>query len=157
MARKPDIQYVGQFYIHGSEARELARQEQAKHAKTMLPMSRLQQVQKIYVDPVAVMGLVVAVVMLVVMIIGAVSIHNAWTEHKAVAAYLAQLKVENGELDETYRSGYDLEDIRTKALAMGMVPMDQANVIDIRVTVPVVEQDPTWWEDMVWLLEGLIE
>ena len=30
MERKPDIQYIGQFYIHGSEAQELARKEQEK-------------------------------------------------------------------------------------------------------------------------------
>ena len=157
MARKPDIQYVGQFYIHGSEAKELARQEQAKHAKTMLPLARLQQVQKVYVDPVAIMGLVVAAVMLVVMIIGAVSIRNAWTEHQAISTYLEKLRVENAQLEEDYHNGFDPEDISTKALAMGMVPMEQANVIDIRVTVPAAEQEPTWWDDLVWLLEGLIE
>jgi len=157
MARKPDIQYVGQFYIHGSEARELARQEQARKAKTMLPLARLQNVQKVYVDPVAVMGLVVAVVMLVVMIIGAVSVYNAWTEHEDVSAYLEELKRENAVLDHGYRSGFDLEDIRTKAIAQGMIPLEEANTVDIRVTVPVVEAEPTWWEDVVWFLEGLIE
>ena len=62
MERKPDIQYVGQFYIHGSEARELARKEQEKQARTRLPLERLQNIQKVYLDPVALMGIVVSVV-----------------------------------------------------------------------------------------------
>ena len=112
MERKPDIQYIGQFYIHGSEARELARQEQAKRARTMLPLFRQQRVKKIYVDPVAVAGIAVAVFMLVVMIVGAISIHNAWNQYIQMSAYVEKLTQENTVLEQDYRSGYDLEDIR---------------------------------------------
>ena len=157
MARKPDIQYVGQFYIHGSEARELARQEQAKHAKTTLPLARVQQIEKIYVDPVALMGIAVAVIMLVVMLIGVLSIHHVWQEQQAISAYLGELRQSNTVLEHSYRSGFDPEDIRAKATAMGMVPLAEANVVDVYVTMPVVEEEPTWWEDVRWFLEGLIE
>lgn len=157
MARKPDIQYVGQFYIHGSEARELARQEQAKHAKTTLPLAGVQRIEKVYVDPIALMGIAVAVIMLVVMLIGALNIHQAWQEHQAMSAYLGELKQCNTVLEHSYRSGFDPEDIRAKATAMGMVPLAEANVVDVYVTMPVVEEEPTWWEDVRWFLEGLIE
>ena len=100
MERKPDIQYIGQFYIHGSEARELARQEQAKRAKTQLPLFRQQRIKKIVVDPVAVTGIVVAVMMMVVMIVGAISIHNAWTQHGRMAAYVQTLTQKNSELGQ---------------------------------------------------------
>ena len=157
MERKPEIQYVGQFYIHGSEARELARQEQARQARTRLPLSRLQNVQKVYLDPVALIGIAVALVMLVVMLLGAAQIYAAWEEYETVSAHLDELKRENALLEHGYRSGYDLEDIETKALALGMIPVAEAETIQVTVTVPVVEPEPSWWEDIVWFLEGLLE
>ena len=59
MVRKPDIQYVGQFYVYGSEAKQLAQQTEKKKARTRLPLERLQNIQKVYVDPVALVGMVV--------------------------------------------------------------------------------------------------
>ena len=157
MERKPDIQYVGQFYIHGSEARELARQEQAKHAKTKLPPVRQQRAKKIMVDPVAVAGIVVAVIMMVVMVVGAISIHNAWTQYGRMSAYIETLSEKNVQLEQEYRSGYELDDIREKALALGMIPAEEAETIQVIVHMPVAEAEPTWWEDLVWYVDGLIE
>ena len=74
MVQKPKIQYIGQFYVHGSEARALEQQEQKKKAKTKLPLARLERIEKIYVDPVALAGIAVAVVMLAVMVLGAVQL-----------------------------------------------------------------------------------
>ena len=157
MAHKPEIQYVGQFYIHGSEARELARKEQEKHARTSLPLARVRKIEKVYVDPIALMGIAVAVIMLVVMLVGAFGIHQAWQEHQDLSAYLGKLRQEHTALDHSYRSGFDPKDIQEKATAMGMVPMAQANVVDVYVTMPIVEAEPTWWEDVLWFLDGLIE
>ena len=63
MNQKPKIQYVGQFYIHGSEARQLELQEKKKHAKSKLPLERLRKVEVIYLDPVAIFGIVTALVL----------------------------------------------------------------------------------------------
>lgn len=155
MARKPDIQYIGQFYVHGSEAKELARQEHTRKAKTTLPEQRVEQVRKIYVDPVALCGIVVAVVMLAVMAFGAVQIHNAWQEHDAVAESLDGLQRTHAVLEHGYRSSYDLADIQAKAAAMGMIPGSEAETVQIHVNVPVEEPEPTWWEDLVWLWKGM--
>ena len=43
MSQKPKIQYVGQFYIHGSEARQLELQEKRKQARSKLPLERLRK------------------------------------------------------------------------------------------------------------------
>ena len=156
MARKPDIQYIGQFYVYGSEARALELQKKKK-AGTNLPLERLRQVQKIYVDPVAIIGIAVSVVMLVVMVLGAVQIHNAWEEYEDISAYHGELERENAVLEHGYRTGFDLEDIRTKAIALGMVPPEEAQTMDGWVTLPVEEPEPTWWENILWFLEGLLE
>ena len=106
-ARQNDPQY-------GHVFRMLARQEQAKRAKTQLPLFRQQRIRKIVVDPVAVTGIAVAVMMMVVMIVGAISIHNAWTQHGRMAAYVQTLTQKNTQLEQDYRRGYDPADIREK-------------------------------------------
>ena len=74
MNQKPKIQYVGQFYVHGSEARKLQLQEEKRQAKTKLPLARIKAIEKIYVDPVALVGIAVAVMMLVTMVLGAIQL-----------------------------------------------------------------------------------
>ncbi len=157
MARKPDIQYIGQFYVHGSAAKELARQEQSRKAKTTLPEQRVVQVRKVYVDPVAVCGILVAAVMLVVMVFGAVQIHSAWQDYETVAASLNDLQREHAVLEHGYKGSYDLADIQSKAAAMGMIPASEAETIQIQVHLPEETPELTWWEDLVWLWKGMFE
>ena len=156
MDRKPDIQYVGQFYIHGSEALELAR-EQGKAAKTKLPLSRRRKIQKVYVDPVALIGIAVSVVMLVVMVVGAIQLSRAWTEYEQMETYLKKLHEKNTFLEHSYRSGFDLDDIAEKAVALGMIPVSEAENRQVLITMPVEEPEMTWWDEVVWFLDGLIE
>ncbi len=159
MTRKPDIQYVGQFYVHGSEAKQLAAQNEKKKARTKLPLERLQNIQKIYVDPVALIGITVAVVMLVVMVIGAVQIGNAWEEYQAMSDYVHQVRRENADLHFTYRMGYNLQEIEAQALAMGLVPAAEVQRVDIAVTVTQPQPEPNVfqqaWDEFVWFLDGL--
>ena len=73
MAKKPEIQYVGQFYVYGSEAQVVAPKKKAQF-RLPKPKLELEKIEKIYVDPVALLGLAVAVVMLVCMVVGACQI-----------------------------------------------------------------------------------
>jgi len=155
MNQKPKIQYVGQFYVHGSEARQLQPQEQKQQAKTRLPLARLQTIEKIYVDPVALAGIAVAVLMLVTMVLGAVQIKRDWDQYEHVSAYVSELRRENARMSHVYRSSYDLEDIRSKAVAMGMVPKSELKTIAVTVTVPEREPELTRSEEMKRFLEGM--
>ena len=155
MNQKPKIQYVGQFYVHGSEARQLQLQEQKRQAKTKLPLARIQKIEKIYVDPVALAGIVVAVVMLVTMVLGAVQIKRDWDRYEQVSAYVSELKKENARLNHAYRLSYDLEDIKSKALAMGLVPKSELETVSITVTVPEREPVLTRSDEIRLFLEGL--
>jgi hypothetical protein len=72
-----------------------------------------------------------------------------------MATYVSYLNRENAELEMEYREGYDLEDIRTKALALGLVPGDQLQIRTVTVTMPVEEPQPSridqirqYFEDM---------
>ena len=158
MVRKPDIQYIGQFYVYGSEAKALAEKERKK-ALTSLPLERLRSIQKVYVDPVALFGIAVAVFMFVTMIIGAVNIRGAWDEYDKMQHYVTQLQQENSRLELEYSRGYNLADIESTAVSLGMIPVAEAQTMTVRITPPVVEEEPTAWEEfrdyVEWFIDGL--
>ena len=156
MNQKPKIQYIGQFYIHGSEAKALEL-EQSKKPKTRLPLARLEQIEKIYVDPVAVMGIVVAVVMLVTMAVGALQLRDDWQTYEKVSHYVSWLKQENARMTSQYRAGYDLDDIKMKATAMGMIPKSEVQTRTFVLTIPDPEPVPTLADEIVWFWKGLWE
>ena len=155
MNQKPKIQYVGQCYIHGSEARQLELQEKKKHAKSKLPLERLRKVEVIYLAPVAIFGIVTALVLLAVMTVGVLQIRDDWKDYQTMSNYVSRLNSENAELKADYRSQYDLEDIRVKAEALGMVPKSQLEVRTVYVTIPQPEPERTWLEEIQWFLSGL--
>ena len=155
MSQKPKIQYVCQFYIHGSEARQLELQEKKKRAKSKLPLERLRKVEVVYLDPVAIFGIVTALVMLTVMILGVLQIRDDWEEYRVMSNYVSRLNSENAQLQADYRSQYDLEDIRVKAQALGMVPKSELEVRTVYVTIPQPEPEMTWLEEIQWFLSGL--
>ena len=159
MAQKHDIQYIGQFYVYGSEARALAEKEQREKNKAMLPLERLRNIQKVYVDPVALFGIAVAVFMMVTMVLGALNIGKAWDAYEDMQAHLTWVKSENARLSLEYADGYDLAEIEAAALALGMVPKSEVQTIPVRVTVPVPVEEPTAWEEfkdyIEWFIDGL--
>ena len=155
MNQKPKIQYVGQFYVHGSEARKLQLEQEKRQAKTKLPLAKIQAIEKIYVDPVALAGIAVAVLMLVTMVLGAIQLKRDWDQYEQVAAYVSELKKENARMSHLYRSSYDLEDIKTKAGSMGLVPKSELQTMSVTVTLPEPEVEPTRMEEIKFFLEGL--
>ena len=155
MSQKPKIQYVGQFYIHGSEARQLEQEAKRKQAKSKLPLERLRSVREISLDPVAIGGILVSLMLLAVMIVGALQLKTDWANYRVMDSYVSRLSSQNAKLTEEYRSQYDLDDIRSKAQALGMVPREELQTRSVYVTVPQPEPEPTWWENLQWFLEGL--
>ncbi len=147
MVQKPKIQYIGQFYVHGSEARAL--EQEVKKAKTRLPMAKLEAIEKIYVDPVALVGIAVAVVMLVVMAIGAYQLNEDWQVYEQMADHVTALKTRNAELTHAYQASYDLEDIEMKALAMGLVPRSELETRTVTVTLPEPPAPALTWDQKV--------
>ena len=111
--------------------------------------------QNIYLDPIAIFGIVVAVIMLITMVSGTIAIQDAWEDYRVMEGYLSELKRENAQLLSDYRSGYDLEEIRATALTMGMVPKEEVQTRTVTVTIPEPEPEMTWQEEIIWFLEGL--
>lgn len=155
MVQKPEIQYIGQFYVPGSEAQVLAPKQKKKKAKTKLPIAKREQEKVICIDPVALTGITVAVVMLVVMVLGALQLRSDWAQYEEMSDYVSRLNYDKAELERTYRAGYDLEDIQDKALALGMVPVEEVENRTVAVTISQPEPERTLWDDIVWFFSGL--
>jgi len=154
MNQKPKIQYVGQFYVHGSEAKKLELQQQ-RTARFRQPIEKLQKIEKIYVDPVALVGIAVAVVMLVTMVLGALQIRNDWAEYNAVSSYVSWLKEQKAEKQIAYRKAYDLEDITTKAHALGLVPKSEVKTMTVTVVLPEPEPEVSRLDEIKGFLEDM--
>ena len=146
MTEKPKIQYIGQFYVPGSEAQVLAPKKKKKKAKTKLPIAKQEQVKAICIDPVALIGITVAVVMLAVMVVGALQLRSDWAQYEQMSNYVSRLNQNNAELERTYRDGYDLE---------GMVPVEEVPSRTITVTLSQPKPERTLWDDIVWFFGGL--
>ncbi len=146
------VQYI-RFDTVGSAARKAAPVTSVK--KAILPKPRKQKRRVVYVDPVATLGILVAVCMLIMMTVGIVEFLSVRQEAIWMEQYVAQLSSRNEDLSQTYESGYDLESIEKSALALGMVPKDQVETIHIQVTVPEKMETMTVWDRIGIFLAGL--
>ena len=155
MARRPDIQYVTQFYSYGSEAKVLELKPQKEKKKTALPKAAPQQKICIQVDPVAWVAIALTIALIVLMAVSVNSFMAARTEYEVMTNYVIDLQNFNVEKQQEYVKLYDLADIEEKALALGMIPLEEATVVYISPVLPQPEPEAPWWEDVTWFLKGL--
>jgi len=155
MVRHPNIEYIDKFYVHGSEAKVIEFAPNQSKAKTTLPKPVREKKTTIEVDPLALCGIVVAMVMLLVMVVGLVDFKAAVEENTAVAEHLDTLRNENITLEYQYRNSYDAAEVEETVKALGMIPAEQAPVIALTVTVPEQPQEYTRWGDFLWSLSCL--
>ena len=156
MARKPDIQYIGQFYNYGSEARQPERKPVKKQAKTTLPEAIPQKKIVIGVDPVALVGMVVAVVMVILMVVSTLQYVQATEAYEAMEDHVYNLREVNISTTQRYHDALDLEYVESTALALGMIPVSEAEVMTVNVTVPVSQPERTVWDNIKWFFDGLL-
>ncbi len=154
MAMQPDIQYIS-FYMDGSAAKKM--EQQLLHpAAAPKPKQRKVKRRVVTIDPVAVLGLVVAVVMLITMGSGIARYRQSLQTQQEMRQYILALQQENIQLQQTYEAGYDLEEIRQIAEAVGMVPAQEVEHISIPVTLPRQDQaEPSFWEKVSAFVAGL--
>ena len=153
MARQHDIQYI-QFYTAGSTAQKF---DFAPEKKTQpRPKTRKQSKTLVYIDPVAILGVMTAVVMMALMVIGVFNLQAAKQKNVVMEQYVVSLQEKNDTLEKTYKEGYDLEEVERTALALGMVPKEQVQQVAIDVTMEApVEEMPGFWDRVSAFLTGL--
>lgn len=136
MAQQLDVRYV-RFCTDGNAARKVAPVQEFKTAK--LPKAKKQAVQVIRIDPFALLGIALSAVMAVLLIVGVFLWGDARSDAGEMAAYTRYLEQQNAELTVRYHSSYDAEEVERTAIALGMVPREQAT----RVTLQLPETEET--------------
>lgn len=156
MALQPDIQYVPFCYVDGSAARKVQHQSVKKAVVAPAPKRRPAKRKVIAIDPVAIGGIVIAVVMLVMMLTGFARYSVIREQNRLMQDHLAALQLENTMLQQDYDSNIDLDYIRDVADTMGMVPAQNAQQVQIYVELPQEETtEMTLWQSIATFLAGL--
>lgn len=166
-----DVQFSVQYLappMDGSASRRVQqfRQMNAEKAKVNKESKRSwylgfrnaqparQSVKTRTADLLSIGAMATACVMLLVMLVGIARLGNINSEADRMESYAAELQQEYTQLQEQYRSGYDLEQIRIEAEAMGLVPVEE----DSRITISINKtQQPelTLWDRVGMFLAGL--
>lgn len=152
MARKTEVCYIS-YYMAGSAAYQVEPTPRKKHVK--LPKQRRKKRTVLYLDPMAILGILVACVMFVLMIAGTVQLSITNKQADRMASYVTTLQAQNEALRTQYEQGYDLEEIRQIAQARGMIPISEAQQVHIQVSVPEEVHEISAWESFVTFLTGL--
>ena len=135
MTRYPNVQYV-HFYTDGSAARKLEPIIPLKRNTVRIPAQKKSKRKVIYLDPVAICSMAVALCLLVMMVVGVGQFYALRAENENMSAYVHYLQQENQRLTEEYAQSYDLNEIRQTATALGMVPAEQVRSTPIDVSQP---------------------
>ena len=161
MAQKYDILYVN-FYTDGSAARKVNAAVPASQPRKH-PAAKKQAKTIIYLDPVAVCSIVVAAALLIFMAVGLTQFTNARAEAQAMAQYVETLSAEKEAVNEEYSARVDLESVEKTALALGMIPAEQAKTIQVvsdnvgaNQPIHLEENDPTLWDQFLSFLTNLL-
>ncbi len=152
MAQRLDVQYI-QYYTDGNAARKAEIIEPFKTLR--LPKLKKKKVKVLRIDPVAVLGIAMSMVMLVLLTVGAVQLSVARQEAAAMESYVHQLQQENERLQTEFHEKLDLEDVRRTADALGLVPVEQVKHIALQVPETEDIETPNGWERLFTFLTGL--
>lgn len=155
MAQKPEIQYI-RYYVDGTAARKPEPQLPRRSQKP-LPRKKRRPRYVVKVQPLAVLGIVLAVVLLGVMISGIFDFLDAREALAQLQQDVQDQRSYNAQLREKYEQDIDLEEIRRAALALGMVPEDQVRHISISVSKTQPEQDDGFLTQLTAAIPGFIE
>ena len=153
MANRVDIQYVD-FSVDGNAARKISA---APRQKVRLPREKKKTRYVLYLDPLSFCGIVLAVVMLVLMGTGVARLQAAYTQNQQMSAYVDTLSQQNAALREEFTQVCDLEEVERLALALGMIPKEDAPQNSIAMYVPPEEapKQMSLWEKIGSFLASL--
>ena len=154
MALQAEVQYV-KYPLNGTAAWKVEGNTQHDNVTPVYNRRRTER-KVIAVDPVALCGIVLAVVMLVAMVTGLVQYRHSLQQTVQMSQYVQLLEQENIQLQQTYEEGYDLEEIMQIAMDAGMVPSE--NMTRVRIVMDDPQPDETrmsFWDTVTTFLTGI--
>ncbi|MBR2937610.1 MAG: hypothetical protein IKB80_03840 [Oscillospiraceae bacterium] len=152
MAQRVDVQYV-QYYTPDSTARRVMPAVSTYFRP--LPVAKKRKVQRICVDPVALLGIVVATAMMLMMAVGVSQLRVEQEKSAVMEEYVQRLEIRNSQLEAEYAASCDLEAVEKTALALGMIPAENAARTTITVEPAQTQTEITLWNRIGTFLTGL--
>ena len=152
MARGPEIQYI-RYYTDGSAARQ--PEPVVPKKRRPLPKVKKQYKYTLYIQPMAIAGILLSAVLLVMMAVGYSELRQAQQQEERMEKYVLQLKNQNAIDRAEYEETLNIEEIEKSALALGMIPQEQAQTMVISVEMPQPEETPSFWQHAITFLESL--
>ena len=150
MAQAKNTSRYIQFYMEGSAAQKVQLVDEREWAP--LPEYQIRRKKVVHVDPVAIVGILTAIFLMVTMMLGVTKLVDIRQQTAQMQEQVIQLQAENRELSQKYADSYDLGIIENTALNMGMIPAEQANRVTIHV--PVVQQPEQVQNENLWTQIG---
>lgn len=147
MAKREEIQYV-RYYAYGSAAVKTQPESRRRAEAEVQPVSQTEPIPVPF-SPVAVFGSAVAVVMLLLVLVGFVQLNRLNDDIRGMELYISNLKSEHYALNKEYQAGYDLDEIKTAAEAMGLVPVEQVRHVTVHIPEPEVVAELPWYQ-RIW-------
>ena len=151
MARNADIQYIRHEYTgRTAPQKKTAKKSSDRNFSRLFRPHSLEQDEKITfkVESLPVMTILVALALLVLMVMSLFQLSEIHQENVTLQEYIYDLRNEQARLEKIYYEGFNLEEIRVQALALGMIPAAEANILQISGAVPETPADPTFWEQV---------
>ena len=137
---KTESRYI-QFYTAGSTAQELVPVLRPQDQTEDRPRRKRQPI--LYIDPVAILGMVTAVVLTVCLLVAFGQYKQAKEQYEYVYSYNCTLKQEYKDLQKTYAKSYNKEEVRMEAVLMGYVPSSQLKHVTIKAEKPApIPEEP---------------
>ena len=142
MARFPSVQYVS-LYTDGSAARQLNLNVPVRQPRAKAKVKKNKRIT-VYVDPVAFLGIVTAVVMLAVMAVSFFQLRSVQQEAAAMNTYVQELRAENKALRTEFEEGFSVEEIGRTAEALGMIPKSEAKHVTLNLQQETAQPAGAW-------------
>ncbi len=154
MANRVQIQYV-KYYTQDNTAKRVAPAIPLHTGA--LPQIKKRKIRRIYVDPVATLGIVVAVSMMIMMLVGMSRLSSENARLEVMEQRVEMLRQQNTDLQARYDKELDLDEVKDIALALGMVPGRDVAHSSIEVELPQAEEPAqvSIWHRIGTFLTGL--
>lgn len=152
MAQRVDVQYIDY------NARDIATRRVLPGVFPYfrpLPVAKKRKALRICIDPVAIFGIVVATCMLIMMGAGISRLCAEQEKCAVMEDYVQRLEIQNDQLKAEYAASCDLEAIEKTALALGMIPVQEAARTTITVESVQTREAESFWNRMGTFLTGL--
>ncbi len=148
-----DILYVN-FYTDGSAAKKLAPAFPESRPKRKTAVHKKKK-PVVYLDPVAVFGIVTSAVLVIMMIVGLAALQSAQAQVEMMEGYVDTLTQENHQLAQQYEESIDLAEVEKTALALGLVPIEQAQTVPIRLEARETPEQSNFFQQILFFLTNL--